>query len=195
MVKKTKILICGDSFSTVWPETKNSWMSLLSEKFEVTNLSQAGVGEYKIFKQLKSIDVSNFDFTIVSHTSPSRIHTNNHPLHKTDLHKNCDLIYSDLENRFNWFNENLMISKKFFEYHYDDEYQKDIYFLIRNEIKKIITNKYLSICHVEIASELSCEEDLINFSELWKNNKGLINHYNEQGNKIIYETLLEKLIV
>ena len=39
----------------------------------------------------------------VSCTSPSRVHTQNHPLHKKGLHKDCDLIYTDLEDRNSLF--------------------------------------------------------------------------------------------
>jgi len=193
LVKKSKILIAGDSFSTVWPDTSGSWVDLLSNDFIIDNLSQAGIGEYKILKQIKSTDTSKYNAVIVSHTSPSRIHTRNNPLHKNGLHKDCDLIYTDLEKRFDWFNENLRISKKFFEYHYDDEYQIDIYNLIREEIKKTIKTRYISISHVGIASSLSIEKDHIDFSNLWLKNRGNINHYNRDGNQIIYKTIKEAL--
>ena len=193
MAKKSKILIAGDSFSTIWPGTKGGWMELLANDFDVTNLSQAGIGEYKILQQLKSIDTSLFEFAIVSHTSPSRIHTKNHPIHKEGLHSNCDLIYTDLEDRFDWFNENLRISKKFFEYHYDEDYQLDIYNLIRKEIKNIVKSKYISISHIKIATTLSTEDNHIDFSDLWLNHRGTINHYDSEGNIKIYKTLKEQI--
>ena len=195
MAKKPKVLIAGDSFSTVWPNTKGSWVDLLSQDAEITNLSQAGIGEYKILKQILSVDISNFDFTIVSHTSPSRIHTKNHPIHRFGLHSQCDLIYNDIKDRFDWFNENLRVSKKFFQYHYDDEYQIDIYKLIRHQIKEKITNRYLAIGHIPISSDLAIEDLYINFSEIWAHHRGTINHYSEQGNLIVYEQIKEKLFV
>jgi len=164
-------------------------MDLLAKDFNITNLSEAGVGEYKIMKQITSVNTSQFDITIVSHTSPSRIHTPNHPIHKTNLHKNCDLIYTDIENRNDWFNENLKISKKFFEYHYDDQYQIDVYTLIRKEIKNCIKNRYISISHIPLVAKLSIENTHIDFSDLWTHNRGQINHYNENGNKLIFEKL------
>lgn len=186
-----KILIVGDSFSTVWPDSNAGWVNLLANDYDVTNLSEAGIGEYKILKQLESVNTSNYDFVIVSHTSPSRIHTKNHPLHKTGFRKNCDLIYNDLDNRFNLFNLNLWVSKLFFRYHYDDEYQIDIYNLIREKIKSLINTKYISISHVDIAAELAVEQYHVDFSTLWQKERGYVNHYTDTGNISVYTTLKE----
>jgi len=186
-----KILIVGDSFSTVWPDSNAGWVNLLANDYDVTNLSEAGIGEYKILKQLESVNPSNYDFVIVSHTSPSRIHTKNHPLHKTGFRKNCDLIYNDLDNHFNLFNLNLWVSKLFFRYHYDDEYQIDIYNLIREKIKSLINTKYISISHVDIAAELAVEQFHVDFSTLWQKERGYVNHYTDTGNISVYTTLKE----
>ena len=53
-----ELLIIGDSFSADWSIKYNDylgWPSLLLEHYQITNLSQAGVGEYKIYKQLLSV--------------------------------------------------------------------------------------------------------------------------------------------
>ena len=190
MVTSTKkILIVGDSFSTVWPDGNTGWVNLLAKDYDVTNLSEAGIGEYKILKQLESVNTSNYDYVIVSHTSPSRIHTRNHPLHKTGFRKNCDLIYNDISDRFNPFNLNLFVSKLFFRYHYDDKYQVDIYNLIRAKIKSLINTKYISISHVEIAAELAIEKYHIDFSTLWSKERGYVNHYTDAGNVSVYNTI------
>ena len=188
-----KILIAGDSFATKSSTLNVSWMELLAERFDVTNLAQAGISEYKIYKQLCSIDVNSFDCVIVSHTSPSRIHTKNHPLHKTGLHKDCDLILNDLVGHFRPFNTNLQTAKNFFKYHYDEEYQTDIYNLLRQKIKDMITVPYISMTHVEVAGDLAIEENNIDFSKLWAKERGTINHYTEHGNSVIFNTLLDIL--
>lgn len=188
-----KILIVGDSFSTVWPDGNTGWVNLLAKDYNVTNLSEAGIGEYKILKQLESVNVNNFDVVVVSHTSPSRIHTRNHPLHKVGFRKNCDLILNDLEGHFNPFNINLFISKMFFRYHYDDEYQIDIYKMIREKIKNIINTKYISISHVEIAADLAVEKYHVDFSTLWSKERGYVNHYTDAGNQIVYNTVKEMI--
>lgn len=194
MAKESKkILIAGDSFSSVWPNTKNGWPSLLADMYEVTNLSKPGIGEYKILKQIKDSVASNYDLVIVSHTSPSRIHTLNHPIHKDGFHQHCDLIYTDLENRFDLFNDNLKTSKKWFEYHYDDEYQIDVYNLIRAEIQRLVNTKYLSITHTEISNKLTIEQNAIDFSNIWKHHRGIINHYTEHGNQLVFKELNEAI--
>ena len=98
-----RILVAGDSFAAEWP-TGKGWVHKLAEDNAVNIVAQAGVGEYKILKQLHNVSatdpywVNNYDCVIVCHTSPSRIHTPQHPVHQEGLHKDCDLIYSDLEN-------------------------------------------------------------------------------------------------
>lgn len=191
--KIEKILIAGDSFSCVWPNRGEGWSVLLSNEYNITNVSQAGVGEYKIFKQVKSANLTDFDLIIVSHTSPSRIHTNNHPIHKSGFHKDCDLIYNDLENRFSWFNKNLEVSKKWFEFHYDDEYQIDIYRLIREKINSLININYISITHTGISSSLSFEKNNIDFSNIWESNRGYVNHYSDHGNKLVYKKIKSEI--
>ena len=93
---KMKILVAGDSFSAQWANCSDSWTSLLDNTYIVNNIAQPGVGEYKILKQLESVNIDNYDCVIVSHTSPSRIHIKDHPIHRFGFHKNCDLIISEL---------------------------------------------------------------------------------------------------
>jgi hypothetical protein len=190
-----KILIAGDSFAAKWPskDTNIGWVEKLAEQFDVVNVAQAGVGEYKIYKQLTNIELEKFDLVIVSHTSPSRVHTRNHPLHKEGLHKDCDLIVTDLIGHFQPFNNNLQISKSWFKYHYDEEYQIDIYELLREKIKSIINIPYISMTHVSISAVLSTEFNNIDFSKLWAAERGDVNHYTKKGNDMIVETILQIL--
>ena len=184
-----KVLIAGDSFATVWPDSHLGWPTLLAKKYDVVNLAQAGIGEYKILKQIKSQEINNFDLVIVSHTSPSRLHTNNHPIHKEGFHKNCDLILNDLINRSAFRNPSLKAAQEYFKYHYDDEYQIDIYILIRKQINELITVPYISISHVDIVNTLAIEANHIDFSNLWSKERGSMNHYTVEGNFKIFETL------
>jgi hypothetical protein len=181
-----KILIAGDSFAAQWPNVDSGWVNLLKNNFTVTNVAQAGVGEYKILKQIQSINIKDYDAIIISHTSPSRVHTVSHPIHKDGFHKDCDLIITDIENRSSLFNNSLRTAKKWFEYHYDDEYQLDIYRLIRKEINSIINIPYLSLSHIPLVNQLSVEKNHIDFSNLWINNRGVINHYTKEANIEIY---------
>lgn len=180
-------MIAGDSFSAKWPEAKDGWVNLLEQDYDIINLSQAGIGEYKILKQIETN--TDADLIIVSHTSPSRVHTKNHPIHKEGFHENCDLIYNDIVDRLDFFNPSLRAAKKWFEYHYDDEYQIDIYNLIRSEIKRKITVPYIALSHLPIVSSLAVENNHIDFSDFWKENRGNINHYNKESNFLIYKLL------
>jgi hypothetical protein len=96
-----KILIIGDSFSSDWSKKYKDypgWPNLLAQDFDMTNLSQPGCSEFRILKQLKSVDLNEYDFVIISHTSPSRIYTRQHPIHSGDpLHSESDLIFTDIE--------------------------------------------------------------------------------------------------
>jgi len=188
-----KILIAGDSFAARWPEEVLGWVNYLERQYNVTNLAQAGVGEYKILKQLESINLDDFDLVIVSHTSPSRVHTPTHPLHNNGFHKDCDLIYTDLESHHSFFNNSLTTAKGWFKHHYDEEYQIDVYNLIRKEINNKINIPYISLTHIEIAAKLAFEKDNIDFSDLWKKQRGDINHYTEIGNRVIFKILVEKI--
>lgn len=188
-----KILIAGDSFATKSSTTNSSWMELLGEQHQVTNLAQAGIGEYKIYKQLCSVDVNEFDLVIVSHTSPSRIHTNDHPIHKSGFHKDCDLILTDLVGHFQPFNTSLQTAKNFFKYHYDEEYQIDIYKLLRKQINDMILVPYISLSHVEIVSSLAIEKNNIDLSSLWATERGTINHYTEIGNKFVFKRIIDEI--
>ena len=190
MVKKAiKILIAGDSFAAKWPNTQNGWPDQLGKKYSVTNIAQAGVSEYKILKQLQSISLANYDLVIVCHTSISRVHTLAHPIHNKGLHKDCDLIMTDLESKFNWFNASLRTAVNWFKYHYDDTYQKDIYQLLRSHINSIINIPYISIDHFQDSVLYGTEIIRLDFSNFWINFRGDVNHYNYQGNVYVTKEL------
>jgi hypothetical protein len=187
MAEIEKILILGDSFAAKWPEVDHGWVNLLEKDFNIINLAQAGVGEYKILKQLENAPI--VDLIIVSHTSPGRVHTWRHPLHKKGFHQNCDLIYNDIVDRFDLFNVSLKSAKLWFEYHYDDEYQIEIYNLLRAEINRKISLPYISISHLPITASLAIENNHIDFSEFWEFNRGNANHYTKEANQIVYQIL------
>ena len=73
-------------------------LDLLSCDFHVVNLSQASseCSEYKIYKQLASADLDQFDHIVISHTSPYRLPVDKHPVYRTGFRKDADVIYSDI---------------------------------------------------------------------------------------------------
>jgi hypothetical protein len=187
-----KLLVAGDSFAAEWPG-HNSWVKLLAKSHDVTNVAQAGCSEYKILKQIQNANLEDYDAVIVSHTSLSRVHTLDHPLHKEGLHKDCDLLYNDID-RFSFFNPSLSAAKGYFKYHYDDQYYQTIYSLLRKEINSLLNNKvYISMSHIEVAKLFIYEDNHLDFSEFWKTHKGSENHYNITGNQKIHDIVVDKI--
>ena len=199
MAKKF-IALLGDSFAAEYNADTPGWVVILAEQHSVNNVAEAGVGEYKILRQLRDIQSTNpnwkslYECVIVTHTSPFRVHTPKHPLHKKGLHKNCDLIYSDLKDRFDWFNESLSTAKNWFVHHFDDDYQIGTYKLVREEIKRIIGDvPYLSIDHFGLSANLATETNKLDFSDFWLLNRGNVNHYTVEGNEVVAKAVIDKL--
>jgi len=199
MAKKF-IALLGDSFAAEYNADTPGWVDILAEEYSVNNVAQAGVGEYKILRQLKDLESTNpnwkklYNCVIVAHTSPFRVHTSKHPLHKKGLHKDCDLIYSDLKNRFDWFNESLATAKNWFVHHWDDDYQLGTYKLVREEIKRIIGDvPYLAIDHFGLSANISTETNKLDFSDFWLLNRGNVNHYTVEANQTVAKAVIDKV--
>jgi hypothetical protein len=198
-----KILIIGDSFAADWTAKYNTlvgWPNLLAKHHAVVNLAQAGVGEYKIYKQLLSVaDVSKFDLVIVAHTSPYRVHTRKHPKHFGDkLHNNADLMYSDIEYHLskvgNFLNRALRSAYNFFAHHFDYEYQEDIYMLLRNKINQLVGNtKCLVVTNSTIDLKFVTENNVTDISYLQTTYPGLANHLSDIGNQLAFKQILNKI--
>jgi len=181
----SNILICGDSFATDWTKKYNGtgWVNMLTKDYSVTNIGEAGVSEYKIYKQLESINIEKFDKIIVSHTSPYRIPVKEHPVHSKDiLHYNCDLIYSDLKEHKN--NDLVKCAIDFYENLFDLDYACFVHDLIIKEMNV----KYKNLINITF---FSSNKNMYNFEDVYLGNKGLINHMNDKGNKIIYNKIKE----
>lgn len=196
------ILIIGDSFAADWSvkySAYQGWPALLGHTYRITNLAQAGVSEYKIYKQLLSADLTKYDYVLVSHTSPYRVATRQHPVHTNNsLHKNADLIYSDIEYHSgrirNWFNFALRSAYSFFLYHYDEGFQITTYKLYREKINQMLEGKpVIVISALPGLMPFATEQTVLDYTDLRELESGLINHFSEQGNWIIYQDLLKQL--
>lgn len=189
MLKKQRVLISGDSFaadSSCVIDNSSSWTQLLKNYFDVTNIAQAGVGEYKILKQLQSIKLEDFDYIIVVHTSPNRVHINHHPLHSNSkIHKNCDLIYNDILNS-DIQDVVTTTALNYFKYIFDESYYCDIHRLLIKETMEITQNtRVLHITFFDCSIDKVC-----NWSHIWNKNPGSINHLDVSGNKLVLEKVL-----
>ena len=191
-----KILITGDSFAADWTSKYKGigWPNMLAEKYFVTNLAQAGCSEYKIFLQLSSINFKDYDTIIVSHTSPNRIYIESHPVHKNDpLHKNSDLIYTDLKEHSK-SNKSLLPIIEYYEKYFSFEYALFVHNLICEKIDTLLKDYTGNLIHTSL-DWTGCYKfnNMLSFEHLFLSNRGLMNHHDEEGNKIIYNELLKFL--
>ena len=99
------MLIFGDSFSA----NEKGWPSMLGQ--HITNSSQNGIGEYKIYKMVMQ---KKDDVKIICHTSPWRIHTPFHPIHNKNLERpNNDFLLSDIDYH-SQHNDEMKIVKQYY---------------------------------------------------------------------------------
>lgn len=188
----SKVLIAGDSFAADWTvkyPDQSGWPNLLANQYHVDNMAQAGCSEYRIYQQLVASNLKDYDHVIVSHTSPYRIYTEYNPVRKDDLlHHHCDLLYSDVKNLTKDYKEYAGVST-YFEQFFSLEYAEFCYTLIREQIDKLLYKvNAIQIAHMPVPGILD-----VNFSNEFKNNPGLVNHYSKVGNNNVYRILLDKL--
>ena len=150
-------------------------------------MPQAGVGEYKILKQLHNVVldpywVNNYDCVIVF-IQVSRIHTSKHPVHKEGLHKDCDLIYSDLEKDLIGLTPSLKTAKNWFWHPIMMmSIQIDIYNMIREKIKSLYPFHIWQLIILRSAIFMPIEDNILDLTETWPEHRGNINHYTVEGN-------------
>lgn len=190
-----KILICGDSFAVDYSTVSSDfcgWSTMLANDYDVLNLAQAGVGEYKILKQLKSVSFDKFDAIIICHTSPNRVYIRQHPVYTDNkFHEHTDLIYSDVEWHLkqNKNNSVLAIAKDYFDKIYDQEYYEDMYCLIQNQIEYMLRSH--NRMHLTPLYDKN-NDQLTNYANLYKLFKilpGKDNHYSLDDNKKIHNLI------
>lgn len=185
-----KILIAGDSFAadyTVKYPEHVGWPNWLAQHYDIVNLAQAGCSEFRIYKQLASVNLSKFDLIIVSHTSPYRLYVAKHPLHHDDvLHNNCDIIYSDIKGKCPALEE-------YFEKYFDLEHAEFIHSATGKEIKELlIGHKSLHLQHMKY--NMPCKFDnVVDLSFMWKAYPGLANHYSDEGNLKVFNLIHNKI--
>lgn len=193
-----KILIAGDSFAADWTIAKDvvGWPNLLANEFDVTNVAQAGCSQYKIYKQLLSVDLSKFDAVIIAHTSPNRIYVKDHPVHYSSvLHKNSDLIYSDIKEH-SVTNKKLQPIIDYFENYFDVDYAQFTHTLICKEIDALLSTfegKTIHLTGFDWAT-LYQFKDLQVFANIAIHDQGLANHFDLAGNEKVYQTVKRLLL-
>jgi hypothetical protein len=184
-----KLLIVGDSFSADWTVKYKQlgWPNMLAQEFDVTNLSQAGCGEYKILLQLKSQDLSCYDAVFVSHTSPYRLHTAWHPAHHNDvLHCNSDFLYADVQAH------QIKSVTEYFEKYFDLSYADFIHNLICKEIEEFVKPvRHIHMAHMKISYTF---DNFLNCEPIHRQYPGFQNHYSDHGNTLVFEAVKLRLV-
>jgi hypothetical protein len=188
-VEKSKLLIVGDSFGTQTTADYQTWYEILSSNYDVTNLCQSGIGQYKIHQQLLSIDVSTFDLILVIATSPYRVHVTNNPFYnsKHETHSNCDFLYSDVESRLPdpnaekilWWFKNIV----------DLDHCKFINNLIIKESIAYCWSHQKKVLILNFLAEDFQHTLSLDFSQTWREHQGKVNHLTQKGHKIIAEKI------
>jgi hypothetical protein len=190
----TRILIVGDSFAVKHcdPATDNyGWSFFLEQNYNITNISQRGISEYKIIQQLKSVNLKTFDCVIVSHTSPNRVYVDQHPVHylSRDRYSNADLIYNDVCWNLQQFPENtgLLAANYYFDKFYNQDYQEFIYRLFQKEITEILKNNLTLHLLTLYDKNIELFQHVINLYQQIEIDPGNINHYSAKNNQVVFD--------
>jgi hypothetical protein len=194
-----KVLVVGDSFAADWSvKHKNSvgWPNLLAKDFDVTNLAQAGVSEYKIYRQVLSVDTCQFDLVLIAHTSPYRVVTRKHPIHCGDpLHDQSDLISGDVAFHAsrvrNWLTPGIQSANAYFKHHFDIEYHETIYKLLRKTVEdSVVDAKKIVIDNFRFNFKIEKSRDCMDLCDIRDQHPGILNHLSSQGNEIVHARVL-----
>jgi hypothetical protein len=188
-----KLAIFGDSFSArVTHDNIIGWPIELEQYASIDNFSHSGSSEYRIFEIIKSTNLEKYDKILISHTSPLRMFVRHNPIHQnSQYHKNCDIIFQDIEQRKDEFS---VACQLFYKHIFDIDYSINMHNLICHEIEQL-TNKYntLHITHFDYTN-LYQFKNFINFYPHWLNNKGPVNHYSKIGNNFVANVICNHIL-
>jgi hypothetical protein len=190
-----RILICGDSFAADWTVKYKGqgWPNMLANDFEIHNIARAGVSEYKIYQQVMSANIEQYDGIIVAHTSPYRVYVKEHPIHAKDsLHSDCDLIYSDVKDAVTTHPE-LAGIVDYFENYFDPDYATFVHNLICEKIEAYCSWYFKDVVHMVNFENQYPFKNSLDFVNVFKQHRGQMNHFDNIGNLQVYQTLLDRL--
>lgn len=183
-----KISIIGDSFSsdTVSPA---SWIKILSNHYNVSNYSQRGISQYRLYKNLiiNYHSIKQSDAVIIFHTNPDRVYVPdevNFPSRMLNSHLYCDLVASDSLEKQSWKH----IVENFYRYFYDQEQQNLYYQLLVERMIKLLNDQKVIHC-----SGFNLHLNIKSFLPIQQKYPGDINHCSAEGNNQIYQYLIKEL--
>lgn len=187
-----KILIAGDSFSSLALSGEHGWPYLLNQQHYVTNISSPGIGEYKIMRAIERENLSKYDVIIVNHTSPNRVHCTENLLYPAKhVYRNSDLIFADAESKLP--SPDAELAYNYFLKIFDADYYRFIHESCCKRIDQLTKGMpVIHMTHFEW-SDLYEFNSMLNFYNLWLNNTGTYNHYNQSANQIILKAVQDRL--
>jgi hypothetical protein len=192
-MSKKKLLIVGDSFSSEQISDQYGWPVLLKKDFEITNLSNPGIGEYKILQKLQTAELETFDLILISHTSPNRIHCQHNPLYPVGhIYSDSDVIFADAESKAHSIPAaNYLVY--YYKYIFDEEYYQFIHKSCCQEIDRLTQNH--NVLHITQFAWTDLYEfpGMINYYNFWLSNRGNYAHYTVEANNTLYCQIKKQL--
>lgn len=169
------IWIFGDSFSA----NPKGWPGM----FETKSIGTNGASEYRIYRNyLKAKDaIEPSDKVIFCHTHWSRVFLKDQARissRSLESHPFCDLIVNDI------FSKNELVFMDILGTIWDEEFLKTTH--------KLYLEKLLSVensFHISFFDESYTGVHQLHL--IWQQNKGKINHMNQQGNSLVYDFLIK----
>lgn len=184
-VKYKKILIFGDSFST--DVSVDSWITKLSNRYDIKNFSQRGISEYRLYRIiLKNIEeISEASAVIIFHTNMDRIFVPDHVFFQSrqlPTHTQMDMVANDALNDKHW----KKIAAHYYRYFYDQDQQNCVYQLLIEKIDQLIATQKIHCSGFDI----ECNTVAIKlFNQVRVDYPGTTNHLNATGNQLVYNYL------
>lgn len=183
---KLTISVVGDSFSSDHGE--HSWITMLSKNYNIQNFSQRGISQYRLHelvsKNLPSLRHS--DFVIIFHTNPDRIYVPDHvkfAARELSSHPHCDMVSSTALQDSEFKQQ----AQTYYKYFFDQNQQNLLYKLLLEDIRQMTTTiKTVHCSGFDVESVKS-------FAETFAQYQGNINHFNDTGNRLVYNYINEQL--
>jgi hypothetical protein len=177
------IVIVGDSFSS--DNCNGSWINLLEKNHTVTNLSQRGISQYRIYTIIKQnlLLINQSDVLLVWHTNSDRIYIPDgvdYPTRLISSHSCCDMIANDALNNSDW----KKIAHTYYKNFYDKDMQEDISRLLIDKIHQVVRSKILDFSGFDIFHDYHF---IKSFHNVRLEFPGNINHLNLVGNSRVFE--------
>lgn len=186
-----KITILGDSFAT--DSHLHSWITLLERSYHVENLSVRGSSQYRLYQIFRKNlhKLQQADAVVFFHTNPDRVYLPDRvdfSSRRLSSHTYCDLIASDaLQDP-----DLKHIFKIYYKYFFDTDLQQVFYNLMISDMQKNLGSTKILNCSGFTVSHEST--DIKSFSSVRQTHPGNINHFDSNGNTIVYEYILSEIM-